>query len=315
MLHSTELTRFTRGHIVAGLIMLALLLTACSTQPSTVAQQPETFIPTQTIIAPAASLTLLPATKVFTPPPPTAMVAPTSTAVPPPTNTPPPTQTSSPTTTPAPTETPAPTSTPTPRPDAGWKVVGGPNILSSSVWGVNYNGGKDTITAQNGGIVAKASSGGWFAYENKKTAMAISGPFVVDMKISGTGDWGIVFYGRSATGEWWQGLRQLDIGYDGGTRPVIGFRDGKTDARKRYELVRLDPQGMTVVFSADGSQVDLLDLEGKSLLRGGAITLSSPMFPDKKCGWGQASTEAKVAVHLLQLNRWLFVLSRGLLPG
>ncbi len=265
-MHQADTRFLTRSFILLRLAVLALVLAACAAQPTTVARQPEISTPTSTIIPPISTLTpTAPPTDTPSPTP-----SPTASA----TSTPEPTATS--TVTPTPTATP----TATPRPDAGWEKIPGPSLLLPTLWAVNY--GKDTISVADGVLTVHAAKGNWFTYENPATAIRVKDSFVVDLKMDGTGHYGVIFYGKSASGsEWWQGLRRFDIGFDGDKYPVIEYRDGASSAGQRWALKRLDPAGMTIIFSPMGAAFDVLDSAGNTLLRAPApVTLAQPLFPD-----------------------------------
>ena len=252
----------THPRAILGLVVLALLLAACTAQPAAVTLPPETAIPT--VIPP--TLTASPTASST----PAATPSPTASA----------TLTPEPTCTPTPTPTSSITSTATPRPDAGWEKLPGPSLLLPALWNVNY--GKDNIAVANGVLTTKAAKGDWFTYENPQTMIQVKADFAVDLKLAGTGHYGVLLYGRSASGgEWWQGLRRFDIGFDGDKYPVIECRDGASSAGQRWSLKRLDPEGMTLLFSPQGAAFDVQDSVGNTLLRAPApVTLARPLFPD-----------------------------------
>ncbi len=156
----------------------------------------------------------------------------------------------------------------------------GPSLLLPTLWAVNY--GKDSISVADGVLTVHAAKGNWFTYENPATAIRVKDSFVVDLKMDGTGHYGVILYGRSASGgEWWQGLRRFDIGFDGDKYPIIEYRDGTSSAGQRWALKRLDPEGMTIIFSPKGTAFDVLDSAGNTLLRAPVpVTLAQPLFPD-----------------------------------
>lgn len=260
--HDPGIKSSSLRYAIPGLVALALLLAACSARPAAVARQPATAVPTAVpptlTTTPTASLT------------PTAMPSHTATA----------TLTPAPTATPTVTPTPTATPTTTPRPDAGWEQMPGPSLLLPALWTVDY--GKDSISVRDGALTLKAAKGDWFTYENPKTAIQVKDGFAVDLRMAGTGHYGVILYGRRASGSaWWQGLRRFDIGFDGDKYPVVEYRDGTSSTGQRWPLKRLDPAGMTIIFSPMGAAFDVLDSAGKTLLRAPApVILSQPLFPD-----------------------------------
>ncbi len=156
----------------------------------------------------------------------------------------------------------------------------GPSLLLPALWTVDY--GKDSISVRDGALIVKAAKGDWFTYENPKTAIQVKDGFAVDLRMTGTGHYGVILYGRRASGSaWWQGLRRFDIGFDGDKYPVVEYRDGTSSTGQRWPLKRLDPAGMTIIFSPMGAAFDVLDSAGKTLLRAPApVTLAQPLFPD-----------------------------------
>lgn len=197
-----------------------------------------------------------------------------------------------------------PTITPTPPPfDAEWQLTPNGNLLNLSGWEKSSQTLNASVKLINGQLTTESQKG-FFTTVNNEATFNIQGPFEIKTQFVGQGRaYQLSFYGRFSQGEWWQGVRRFDIGYDAGNSSVL-FYDGKSDKPHVYSLLKIPSGGIKIIFDQKGSSVQILDAEtNKPLTKNGdLITLPSELFPDGKIIVGtNVGPDSKLTVSGLQL--------------
>ncbi|MBN1798870.1 MAG: endo-1,4-beta-xylanase [Spirochaetales bacterium] len=105
--------------------------------------------------------------------------------------------------------------------------------------------------------------------------------FVVQLQFTGQGhDYGIVLYGRLNTGgEWWSGIRRLDISVYNGSLSLLFFDGTKIEAATFNLPQRLKGKRITLRLRDKGSVITVSGPDGKSVTEN-PIRLSAPLCPD-----------------------------------
>jgi len=123
--------------------------------------------------------------------------------------------------------------------------------------------------------------GDYLTIINDYQPVAVPEVFDVVLRFTGRGlEYGILLYGRlHKQGEWWRGLRRLDVREYNGYLSLL-FYDGTKPVGASYALPQeLKGKPIRLRFQDKGKIITLLDPDGKDE-RQDPITLAAPLFPD-----------------------------------
>lgn len=166
----------------------------------------------------------------------------------------------------------------------GWSFVqNAQGLVNHCFWGCAGS----LIEEVPGGILSSSSGSGFETRVNTGgTVLHVSGDFglFVSLNAPASGDSGfLVAQGRAPTGQWWQGLRRLDLGvtdgrvvvqeYDNGQTPVIHMLSGVDSLRGRTTLELTRKENTFSVYANGDLAGTFSDFE--NLTEDGTLTLGT----------------------------------------
>ena len=140
-----------------------------------------------------------------------------------------------------------------------------------------YNSAQDAVTYSN-------TSNNY--YDTESSSIPLVAPLKIEMAsmhVSGGNSAAIKVLGipEQATGDWWQGITRMDVGYNQG-HYSIGIRDGRTDATALFiNLLLTTDQGIQIVFDQpEGRSIHILDGAGNEVQTVNLTTRPELSLPD-----------------------------------
>jgi endo-1,4-beta-xylanase len=144
-----------------------------------------------------------------------------------------------------------------------------------------FDAAQDVVTFSNPGT-------GY--YDTESGAIALSSPLKIGMrnaKVEGATSAAIKILGipEPSSGNWWQGITRLDVGYSNG-HYYLGIRDGQTEPGIYIELPLTPDQGIQLLFNDPaGKSFRVLDGNGQSiqsvdLTATSGLSLPNGLFPN-----------------------------------